>query len=230
MIFSIHQPNYIPYLGYFYKIAASDVFVILDTVQYPRGKNFSARNRIKTPQGECFLTIPVKIPEGKQGKVKYTEINFLDGKWKDKHFKTVEMNYKRAPYFNEIINIYSEVLHRNDKFVELNIDLIMEFSNYLAIKTKCLRLSQLLNDFGNKTQLIIDIGGQLSADEYLSGTGGGKEYNDEKMLKTSGISLIYSNFHHPQYPQLWGDFVTNLSIIDVLFNCGKSAINFLPQK
>lgn len=230
MIFSIHQPNYIPYLGYFYKIAASDTFVILDAVQYPRGQNFSARNRIKTPQGANYLTIPVKIPGGRQGKVIYTEIEFSGNQWKEKHIKTIELNYKKAPYFKEILNIFTRILEKDLSFVNLNIELITEICSYMEIKTKCIRLSDILSDFGNKTNLIIDIGKSLNSNIYLSGTGGGKDYNDEDLLKTAGISLIYSDFRHPEYSQLWGDFLPNLSILDVLLNCGKSAIDFLPRK
>lgn len=227
MVFSIHQPNYLPYTGYFYKIAASDVFVILDSVQYPRGQSFAARNRIKTPQGVSYLTVPAAIPRDKEGKVTYLEVEFADAKWKDKHIKTLSANYKRAPFFNDVMQIYSETLHANEKFAELNIGLITAFLKYMSINTKIVRLSELLSEFGKKTNLIIDIGKALKADTYLSGTGGGKEYNDELLLNQNGISLNYSKFRHPVYPQLWGEFILNLSVIDFLFNCGGDSRNIL---
>jgi len=230
MIFSIHQPNYIPYTGYFYKIAVSDVFVILDTVQYPRGQSFSARNRIKTPQGISFLTIPITIPREKEGKVIYTEVKFSDDKWKAKHLKTIELCYKRAAHFPAIFEIYSHVLNSITDFTELNIGLIEAFCKYLEIHTRFVRLSELLETFGNKTNLIIDIGNSLGAKTYLSGTGGGKEYNDEKLLNENGFELVYSKFKHPVYTQLWGDFVPNLSVIDFLFACGPESKNILLQK
>jgi hypothetical protein len=227
MVFSIHQPNYLPYTGYFYKIAVSDVFVILDSVQYPRGQSFSARNRIKTPQGAVYLTIPVAIPGNNEGKVSYLEVEFAETKWKEKHIKTLAANYKRAPFFNEIMDIYSETLTANDRFAELNINLIHAFLKYLKINTKIIRLSELLKEFGKKTNLIIDIGKALNAGTYLSGTGGGKEYNDEVLLSQNGITLVYSKFKHPVYPQLWGGFIPNLSIIDFLFSCGPQSGNIL---
>lgn len=227
MIFSIHQPNYLPYTGYFYKIAVSDVFVVLDSVQYPRGQSFSARNRIKTPQGAVYLTIPVAIPSDNEGKVSYLEVEFADSKWKEKHIKTLAANYKRAPFFNEIMDIYSETLTANNRFTELNINLINAFLKYLKINTKIVQLSELLKEFGKKTNLIIDIGKALNAGTYLSGTGGGKEYNDESLLTQNGISLVYSKFKHPVYQQLWGGFIPNLSIIDFLFNCGPESRNIL---
>ncbi|MCX7877169.1 MAG: WbqC family protein [Ignavibacteria bacterium] len=221
MTFSIHQPNYIPFIGYFYKIASSDVFVILDKVQYPRGQSFSPRNKIKTPQGSCYLTIPVKIPKGSEGKVTYREVGFADENWKKKHLMTVEMNYKKAPYFYEIMELYRSSLLRNySNLAELNSYLINIICNYLGIKTRLIFLSELIQTFGAKTQLIIDIGKALEADVYLSGTGGGKEYNDEGMLNENGIRLVYSSFRHPVYNQLWGEFIPNLSVLDFLFNCG----------
>ncbi|NOX90296.1 MAG: WbqC family protein, partial [Calditrichaeota bacterium] len=87
-IMAMHQPNYIPWLGYFYKIAKADIFVYLDIVQFPRGKSFAARNRIKTPNGATYLTIPVSLPKGKEGKVLYTEVRFADEQWKKKHLKS----------------------------------------------------------------------------------------------------------------------------------------------
>jgi hypothetical protein len=228
MIFSIHQPNYIPYLGYFYKISKSDIFVILDTVQYPRGQSFSPRNRIKTPQGAHYLTIPVKVPGGRDGKALYTEILFANENWYVNHLKTVEQSYKKAPFFGEIYEIYGSVIKKPfGNISELNIELIKEFCRYLEITTKIVTLSSLLEEFGQKTDLIIDIAKKLEADKYLSGTGGGKEYNNEEKMNAAGIELVYSKFKPVEYKQLWGDFIANLSVIDVLFNCGPGIIDML---
>lgn len=227
---AIHQPNYIPWLGFFYKMAECDLFIFLDTIQYPRGRSFAARNRIKTPNGSIFLTIPVHIPKGHEGKVLYTDIQLQDEGWKEKHLKTLLLNYKRAPYFEEIYQIYKSQINRYVNLVDLNIGLISAFADYLNITTKTLRLSEILKEFGQKTQLIIDICKKCNTNEYLSGTGGGRDYNNEEQLNQHGIQLIYSEFSHPQYPQLWDDFESHLSIIDLLFNCGKSSINILLQK
>ncbi len=223
----MHQPNYIPWLGYFHKMANCNIFVYLDAVQYPRGRSFSPRNRIKTPNGVTFLTIPLRHPAGRERKVTYLEMEFAGEHWKQKHLKTVELNYRRAPYFSEIFELYREQVLRHHCFVELNIGLIETFADYLAIPTPRVRLSELLKDFGQKSQLIVDICRAVDAEVYLSGVGGGEEYNDEAYLKQNGITLRYDRFEHPVYPQLWGDFAANLSILDVLFNCGKAAREFL---
>jgi hypothetical protein len=226
-VLSIHQPNYIPYSGYFYKIAKSDVFVYLDNVQYPRGQSYAARNKIKTPNGETFLTIPVSIPKEHKGKVKYTEVKFADNKWKNKHLKTIQLSYKRADYFNEVYELIEKELKMHESFVDLNIGLIESFAGYLEINTERIRLSELLEDFGQKTNLIIDICTKLHATHYLSGTGGGKEYNDEVLLNNNNIKLIYSDFNNPVYSQLWGNFISHLSIIDLLFNYGPKSRKIL---
>ena len=226
-IVAIHQPNYIPWLGYFYKMAKCDYFVYLDTVQYPRGQSFAARNRIKTPNGATYLTIPVRLPHGHKGKVLYSEIECADMKWKDKHLKTIELNYKRAPYFTEIYRLLVTSLEKSERFVDINIGLIEAFANYLNIKSERIKLSEILSQFGQKTQLIIDICKRLKANIYLSGDGGGREYNDPELLNAHNIQLKYTNFKHPVYPQLWSDFVINMSIIDLLFNYGPASNEIL---
>jgi len=222
-IVAIHQPNYVPWLGYFYKMANCDVFVYLDTVQFPRGQSFAARNRVKTHNGTAWLTVPTSIPSGQKGKATYREVSFAGEKWKRKHLKTIEMNYKKAPWFDEIFEIYSNRIENSTSFVDLNIDLIEDFAQYLEIDTERVKLSELLDHFGEKTQLIIDICNELDANVYLSGTGGGKDYNEESLLNKHGIDLRYSDFEHPEYPQLWDGFESHLSILDLLLNCGPES-------
>ncbi|MDR9418107.1 WbqC family protein [Gracilimonas sp.] len=226
-ILSIHQPNYIPWLGYFYKIIHSDVFVFLDSVQYPRGQSFSARNKVKTPNGPTWLTIPISVPEGQKGKASFLEVDFATDKWRKKHLRTLHMSYAKAPFYEEVREMIEPIISNATSFVELNISLIEKICEYLEIETKRIRLSNILDEYGEKTQLIIDICEAVNVDTYLSGTGGGKEYNNEDMLNQHGIKLIYSDFKHPEYEQLWGDFESNMSIIDLLMNHGKNSRKIL---
>lgn len=226
-VVAIHQPNYIPWLGYFYKMSQSDIFVYLDVVQYPRGQSFANRNQVKTPNGPTWLTIPISVPSGQKGKATYREVDFADTKFKKKHLKTLEMSYKKAPYFDDIFTLVEENITQKDHFAELTVSLNNAIADYLGIETKCILLSEILDDFGEKTELIIDICRELGASTYLSGTGGGKDYNDEQKLNEAGIALKYSDFEHPEYPQLWGEFVSHLSIIDLLFNCGPESRSYL---
>jgi len=224
---AMHQPNYIPYLGYFCKMKKCDCFVYLDAVQYPRGRSFAARNRIKTSTGVAFLTVPVSVPSGKEGKFRYSEIEFANDEWKSRHLKTIDRNYRRAAHFAEVFPLYEYALQNSPSLVELNIALIEAFSVYLGIAASRVRLSHVLNCFGRKNRLIIDICRALEADTYISGTGGGRDYNDEELLASEGIRLEYAEFTAREYGQLWGEFVPNLSVVDALFNVGKRTTELL---
>ncbi len=219
---AIHQPNYLPWPGYFHKLAAADVFVYLDAVQYPRGQSFAARNRIKTPNGVIYLTIPVSVPKGQEGKASYLEVEFAEERWRDKHLRTVEQSYRRAPHFDEVFELYRGELERGQTFVDLNVGLIEAITGYLGIETRRVRLSDTLESFGEKTELIVDVCRSVGADVYLSGSGGGREYNDEELLAQHGIELRYDEYAYPEHAQLWDGFEPNLSVLDLLFNCGRS--------
>ena len=218
---AIHQPNYVPWPGYFHKLAACDAFVYLDAVQYPRGRSFAARNRIKTPNGVAYLTVPVSVPKGREGKASYLEVELADEQWRDKHLKTVEQSYKRAPHFEEVFALYREALERGRTLVELNVGLIEAVAGYLGIETRRARLSQTLDSFGEKTDLIVDVCRAVGADVYLSGSGGGREYTDERLLAEHGIELRFDEYEYTEHPQLWDGFEPNLSVLDLLFNCGR---------
>ncbi len=137
---AVHQPNYIPWPGYFHKLAACDVFVYLDAVQYPRGQSFGPRNRIKTPNGVVFLTVPVSVPKGRKGKASYLEVGLADDRWQRKHLATIEQSYGRAPHFEEVHALYERELLAGESFVGLNIGLIEAFASYLGVETRRVRL------------------------------------------------------------------------------------------
>lgn len=226
-VFAMHQPNYLPWLGFFYKMAHTDVFVILDHVQLPRGQSFAARNKVKTPQGPTWLTVPLSIPSGQKRKALYTEVSFADESWKKDHLKTLKFNYTRADHFDEVFDLYTSIVEPADDFADMNVALIEVFAEYLGIEADLLRQSELGDDFGQKNQLIIELAGNVGADVYLSGTGGGTEYNDPDILGERGIELRYSDFEHPRYEQLWDGFESHLSLIDLLFNHGPESRTIL---
>jgi hypothetical protein len=220
---AVHQPNYLPWLGWFHKLAAADVFVYLDAVQYPRGRSFAARNRIKTPNGVAWLTVPVSVPKGREGKATYREVELAEPRWREKHLRTVETSYARAPHFDDVLELYRTGLEAGETLLEVNLALLEGFADYLGIATRRVVLSELLPEFGRKTELIVDACRALGADEYLSGSGGGTDYNDEEQLAEEGIALRYDAFEPAPYPQLWGDFEPGLSALDALMNCGPAA-------
>ena len=223
---AIHQPNYIPWPGYFHKLASCDVFVYLDSVQYPRGQSITNRNLVKTPNGTQYLTIPVRLRDATEGKASYLAVEYADERWKAKHLRTVEHAYKRAPYYDEVYELYRRELEPNRSFVDLTIGLIDAIAAYLGIETPRVRVSQLLTDLRQKSELVVDVCRALEANAYLSGAAA-RAYNDEELLAENGIALRYDGYRPRPYPQLWGDFVENLSVLDLLFNCGPASREYV---
>jgi hypothetical protein len=217
---AVHQPNYLPWLGYFHKLAASEVFVYLDAVQFPRGQSFGARNRIKTPNGVAYLTVPTSVPKGRKGKATYREVDFAEPRWRDTHLKTVQMSYAKAPFFDEVFDLYRSTLEAGSTLVEVNAGLVDAFADYLELDARRVFLSELLPEFGQKTELIAEVCRAVGADVYLSGSGGGHDYTDEERLAQDGVELRFDRFEPRPYPQLWGDFEPRLSALDALMNCG----------
>jgi hypothetical protein len=227
MIVAIHQPNYISWLGYFYKIAKSDILVFLDNVQYTKN-SFINRNKIKTPQGWIWLTLPVRI-KGRFGQlIREVELN-NSVPWGKKHIKTLEANYSRATYFRKHYDSIKNLYDNSQQFLSnFSISFIEYICKELGIKTEFIKASE-MSTSGTSTNLLVDICVKLGADVYLSGFGGTK-YQEEESFKRAGIKLQYSDFIHPVYPQLWGEFIPNLSILDLLFNCGEKSLDILLGK
>lgn len=222
MIIAIHQPNYVPWLGYFYKMAKSDIFVLLDNVQYEKN-GLTNRVKIKTPQAEIWFTLSIKrkFPQ----LIKEAELIGFS-KEKKKHIKTIELNYKRAKYFDYLFPELKEILEKDWQYLSnLNIKLIELLKEKLGIKTR-LEIASNYNVYGKGTDLLINLGKKFNADIYLSGRGGQK-YQDEKKFKVANIKLKYTQFVHPTYPQLWGDFTAGLSVVDLILNCGPKSLDIL---
>jgi hypothetical protein len=228
MIVAIHQPNYIPWLGYFYKLHQCDTFVFLDNVQLPRGRSFVTRNRIKTPQGERWLTIPCKRKGKTEQLICETDIDDSLN-WQAKHWETLRHSYGKAPYFGEYYDLFNRLYQEEwTKLAKLNEYIIEMLCKALGLNHKFTKASALGID-GGGTQLLINICKAVGANIYLSGFGGAN-YQEEELFREAGIALKYYEFEHPVYPQLWGDFSPNLSIIDLLFNCGPESMDIILGK
>ena len=219
MILSVHQPNFIPWMGYFYKIASSDIFILLDQVQYPRGKSVANRNKIKTINGVVELVVPISKPRGNEGKINYNELAFAETQWYAKLLKTIYYSYSKSMYFNEVY-FWLEKLFQMSSFCDMNIRFIEELTLKLKLNTIIKKQSEFNLDSALKNNhLIIALCQINQATEYLSGTGA-KAYNDQELYNSNSLKLSYSNFKHPVYSQLYGEFESNLSVIDALFNLG----------
>lgn len=215
MIVTIHQPAYLPWLGYFEKIIRSDIYVYLDTVQFDKS-GFIHRNKIKTPNGTHWLTVPVL-------KKNYMNSTLLDLRinntipWQKKHLDLINFSYRKAPYFEEILRVVEPFYSTSyDVFVDYCYDYLKLWFSLMNIKTKIVRASDLgINS--HKTALNLDICKALGADTYISGALG-RNYLDEDLFNKANIKVIYQNYQARQYQQLWGNFVPCLSILDFVMN------------
>ena len=223
MIVAVHQPQYLPWLGYFDKIRRADVFCYLDSVQYKKN-DWQNRNRIKTSQGWQWLTVPVRFqfPE----KICEVKINPMVN-WRKKHLQSLVTNYRRAPYFGKYIEVFEQIYSEDWELVsELNIHFIERLKDALGLSQKPAIKSSQLELREEPTDQLIDICKEVKADAYLSGQDGIK-YMDLECFKENGIEVIIQDFKHPVYPQMFKDFESNMSVVDLLFNCGPESSNII---
>ena len=229
MIVSIHQPNYLPWIGYFNKIIRSDIFVVFDDVQFPIGKKgfFGNRNQIKTNNGKLWLTVPVlNRSECKN----FNEIKINYNEWNHKHISNIENFYKKSPYFDLYFKeIKSILLQEYDNISELSIALILKFMDILEINTKVLYSSEICKDIELQgIDKIFYMLKKLKTKEYISSDGpGSMRYIKDNDFVKNNIKLTWQKFEHPTYKQTYEEFISHLSIIDLLFNCGKNAKKYI---
>lgn len=221
MILSANQPYFFPYPGFFYKAHLSDIFVILDTVQFPQGTTWVTRNRFKNHRGTLWMTIPVwKKGLGLQ-RIDRVRICH-EGRWAKKHVESLKNAYEKAPYFEEHLEFVERMFSLNvEKIADLNLRIIRYLLDQLQVETKLILLSEL--DIEARGDLLhIELCEKLGADCFMAQKGAEK-YLNESLFQDKGIELAYFRPSSPIYPQLWGSFIHNLSAFDLLFNCGPKA-------
>jgi hypothetical protein len=220
---AIIQSNYLPWKGYFDIIHDVDIFVFLEDVQYTKN-DWRNRNIVKTSQGTAWITVPVL---GGTHQMIYEAKIDNSRNWAEKHMKTIQRNYAAAPYYHsycdEINSIYAvEAL----TISELNIVGIKTICKLLDLNTEFVNSID-LDVSGHKDDKLIEICQQIGAEEYLSGPAA-KDYIDDSKFESADISLQYKDYSgYPEYPQLWGDFIHTISIIDLIFNCGEKAGDYI---
>lgn len=224
---AISQPTYLPWLGYFDLIDQVDAFVLLDTVQFEK-QSWQQRNRIKTPLGLQWLTVPV-VFRGRFGQeIQHVEIR--EPQFWRKHLRALELNYRRSPFFDRYFPDLSLLLAsfmESPLLVDLNIRLIEWLSEALGIHGRLLRSSHLAQP-GKRSELLANICGSLGADTYLSPFGGA-EYilNEMQFFAAKHIDICFQNYQHPAYRQQFGAFCPYASVIDLLFNEGERSLEML---
>ena len=230
MILSIHQPDFLPWLGFFNKVRLSDLLVIGDHVQY-RNKGYQNRNRIKTPKGAHWLTVPIVHDWGQAintVKINQTEQNGVP--WEELHLRTLQVNYGKAPFYDKYIGIFENIYKRKIPLLaENNLELLKAIFGILGIDVPIKRTSEMtLNN--SKTELILEICETVGADAYLSGIGGA-QYMDENLFEKNGIKLLFNNYEHPVYTQQFMKlgFLPNMSVIDMIFNQGSESFEIIKS-
>jgi hypothetical protein len=222
---AIVQSNYIPWKGYFDLIAAVDEFILYDDMQYTR-RDWRNRNQIKTPQGVQWLTVPVNVKGKYHQSIKDTEIDGAD--WASAHWKSLALNYRRAPHFDEIAS-WLESLYLAEPYTHLsrlNRRLIEAVCDYLGIKTVISNSWDYILPDG-KTERLADLCVQAGGTEYISGPAA-KGYIRENMFADRDIKLTWFEYGgYPRYPQLWGEFTHEVTVLDLLFNCGKGGPRYM---
>jgi len=219
MIAAGHQPNFLPWLGFFDKMQKADVFVIEDIVQFERSE-FQNRNRIKTQTGPIWLTVPVEH-QGKRQRidnVKIAERNrcyLLKELW-----ETLKANYANAPFWRNYSGFFEQAFQQHwTSLSDLNLHLIEGLRTFLGVYTPLVKASK-LGAFGKSSEMIIAQCKELGADVYLSGVGA-KNYLNVTRFRQEGLEVRFQDFQHPIYPQLYGEFIPNLSAVDYLFCVGE---------
>jgi hypothetical protein len=229
MKLAIHQPHYMPWCGYFHKIASADLFVLLDDVQFKKNE-WQHRNRIRSSQGAQLISVPnhYLFPQ----RINEVRINNQEP-WQEKHWRTLVAAYGKASCFT----LYKEEFQRFyagswELLAALNIDSVKLLARLLGIQTP-MELSSPHQFQGSSTERLVNICRHFGADIYLSGVGG-KEYMDLGLFEKAGIRVEFQEFVNPVYVQHWSrsaeDFIPALSVIDALFNCGERSLGLIMGK
>lgn len=226
MIVAAHQPNFIPWLGYFDKMRRADLFISVDHVQMER-QSFQNRVRIKTGSGDRWITVPV-VQESRNERIMDKRIDNSRGgrfRWSRKMFLTLRYAYQSAPHYRAYEPALAQIFEtRWDRLYDLNTRLIELCRDALGIRTPMLTSSS-LNVQGSSSEMVLNMCRRTGADAYLAGRGASTRYLDLGAFERAGVRVIWQDFEHPRYRQhpAAGIFTTNLSALDLIFNCGPKS-------
>ena len=232
MLVAIHQPHYVPWLGYLDRMAKADLFIVLDHVQFER-RNYQNRTMIRLEDQSRWLTVPVVQLSQKERIIDKQVDNSEDGSraWGPNHFKTLKYAYRKAPYFNLYADRLQQILEaRWDKLVDLDLAMLDFLRDAFEIRTPIRRSSEMRAE-GARSGLLLNLCRETAAGStFLGGLGGSRGYLDLEAFSAAGIGVQWQEFKHPVYPQCGeGPFIPGLMSLDLLFNCGPLAKDYLRQ-
>lgn len=227
MVVTIHQPEHLPWLGFFDKIRRADTFVMLDHVQY-RKNYFQNRNRIRTSNGSMWLTVPVLQRGTLDKNINQIQINNQGSpRWREKCWTSLVQHYGKAEFWPLYRVFFEEVYTRNwGRLVQINEALIAYLLSVFGIEVEVVKSSEIIDVAGRRGELLLDICRKTGADTYLSGVSG-MDYLDVNKFADAGVKVIFQEFHHPVYRQLHEPFLPCMSAIDLLFNYGPASLEVL---
>ncbi|MGW8379830.1 WbqC family protein [Streptomyces sp. ODS28] len=226
-VLSAHQPAYLPWLGYFAKMASSDAFVLHDRSRIGR-RNMLHRNRIGTADGPMLLTVPLAGRDVRDERP-LNEIRLVDDGWRRKHWKAIQLAYRRAPYFDlhaEFLADYYATAH--ETLDEACRPLIAYFAAALGVSTPTWQLSDLGLPPVDRQTIIPELCREFGADTFIAGPQA-RDYLDREAVARDGVRVEFFSYAHPEYPQLHGGFTSHLSALDLLVNCGPGAADVLKE-
>ncbi len=222
------QPAYWPWLGYFHRIAISDIFIVLDHVQIDKNSKtkFANRNKIRTKDDWIWLTVPLKT-KGKFGELYLNKLEIAnDTKWRQKHLAAISYNYSKAPFFKDHEAYIKELYGNQWHFI---VDLSYETINYLMKNFNIdvpVLFSSKMKYIAKKDELLLKLCKEVGADTYISGPFG-RDYIREQLFNNAGIKIVYHDYKHPVYKQAYDGFVPYMSALDLLLNYGKKSKDIL---
>jgi hypothetical protein len=224
---AVLQPSYIPWRGYFHQIYKADIFVFYDDAQYDK-HGWRNRNRVKTPTGAQWLTIPVLSKNVIINKTPINEVPICWNRaWNVKHWSTLKHLYGKAPYFQRYAPILEELYSRHPQLLaDFTMDLTIALAKELGIERTRFVRSSSLNITGSKTDYLINIFRALGVTHYITGPSA-KNYLEEEKLYSLGVSLEYMIYDYPEYDQFYPPFDPRISIIDLLFMTGPQAPKYI---
>jgi hypothetical protein len=215
------QPGYLPWLGYFEQVHHADVFVHLDDVAFDK-HGWRNRNRIKGPDGAQWLTVPVRVSGKEERRIDSVEIDATQRRWIDKHLQALRTNYGPTPFFEWLYPDLEQTLTRGwTHIADLDIALIELLCTKLGVTSEFHRSSQ-MQITGDRCERLVAFCQQLGCTHYYSGAAA-SDYLEPDVFAAAGIDVTFQDYVHPTYPQRYGTFVSHLSVIDLLLNCGPQS-------
>ncbi len=223
---TIHQPEFLPWLGFIDKMRQCDTFVLLDSVQFEKNY-FQNRNKVRTSQGFSWITVPV-ITKGRSDQL-IQNVEILPGmNWKKRHLVTLYQSYGKTPFFNEFFAPLEAIYQQaGTSLADLNCSIIAWLARCFKLTVQFVRSSSLAIQ-GKRSELLANICEKLHASAYLSGVSG-RDYLDESFFKPRHIRISYQEFSHPTYRQCYSPFLPMMSSLDLLFNTGPEALSIIEK-